>query len=315
MPYNDLDDKSKRAKHLAAAKTRAKQGTPLTENESDKIRLVHIIFTVFCAISSVVAFTVVATSPEKSTMRMLTATDYRNNATALDTDFYPQPTFDLSRVINLGFVAAAISGGAALANVIGWIWRQQQVDQMAGGSNPYLWASFILWHPIIFLLVASLSGVTNVFLFSFICLTVLGWIFLLWLADYTNSYTFVYSQRKAAMAMNGTMGWSWLPIGFVFVLALSTYIMLAIYAFTTFGADAFSENAVSSGWYITIVAVHLVLYLVNPLVFVAWKAGWITMIYTREMIYHIFNGLFAIAATWLTISLFLADSVVLPPLP
>jgi hypothetical protein len=37
--------------------------------------------------------------------------------------------------------------------------------------------------------------------------------------------------------------------------------------------------------------------------------------YTREMIYYIFNGLFAIAATWLTIGLFIADSVTLPALP
>jgi hypothetical protein len=315
MSYEDLDDKTKRGKHLAAAEKRANEGMPLSVAESKTIRMVHIIFAVLCAVSAVVAFIVVATSPEKATMRLLTSTDYRDSATTRDTDFYPEATFDLTRVINVGFVAAAISAGAALGNVIGWIWWQQQTTQMAGGSNPYLWASFVIWHPIIFLLVASLSGATNVFLFAFICLTVLGWLFLLWLADYTNSYSFVYSQYKAAMATGGTMGWSWLPIGFVLVLALSTYIMLAIYAFVTFGADAFSANAVSSGYYIAIVVVHLVLYLVNPVLFIGWKAGWITSMYTREMIYYIFNGLFAIAATWLTIGLFIADSVTLPALP
>lgn len=312
MSYEDLDDKTKRGKHLAAAKKRAKEGMPLSDAEGKAIRLVHIIFAALCAVSAAVAFIVVASSPEKSTLRLLTSTDYRDSATALDTDFYPEVTFDLTRVINVGFVAAAISAGAALGNVIGWLWWRQQAMQMAGGSNPYLWASFLIWHPIIFLLVASLSGVTNVFLLAFICLAVLGWLFLLWNADNFGSWTYVYSQHKAGMGM---MGWSWLPIGFVLVLALATYIMVAIYAFTTFGADAFSANAVSSGYYIAIVAVHLVLYLVNPVLFITWKAGFITSIYTREMIYYIFNGIFAVAATWLTIGLFLADSVTLPASP
>lgn len=310
--YQGDDDKDMRRKLMVAAKKRAKEGMPVSEDEGKTIRLVHIIFAALCAVSAVVAFIVVASSPEKSTLRLLTSTDYRDSATTVDTDFYPELTFAMTRVINVGFVAAAVSAGAALGNVIGWLWWRQQAMQMMGGSNPYLWASFLIWHPIIFLLVSVVSGISNVFLLSFICLTVLGWLFLLWNADNMGSWSYMYSQHKAGAGM---MGWNWLPVGFVLVLALSTYIMVLIYAFTTLRADAFTANAVTSGYYIAIVGVHLVLYLVNPVLFIVWKAGWISSIYTREMIYYIFNGIFAIAATWLTIGLFLADSVTLPTLP
>lgn len=297
--YERMDDKNKREKL-------ANTGKEITAAQQSSLRNVHIAFVVLCLLSSIGAFITVGVSPETWTMRLLTSTDYRDSAT-IDTDFYPEFTFDISRTIDLGLVAASISLAAALGHVIGWVWIKDQAKQMMGGSNPYVWASFFLWHPIVFLLVSVLAGIGNVFTLSFLCLAVISWIFLLWVADLANSYAVSFLLYKSGVAM-----WSWLPTLFVWFVAVATYIMIIIYSVQTFGAAAFAAAGVQSGWYIALVAIHLGLYLANPIIFVAWKAEWIESIYTREMIYYIFNGIFAIVATWLTIGLFKADSVTLP---
>lgn len=297
--YERMDDKNKREKL-------ANTGKEITPAQQSSLRTVHIVFVVLCLLSSIAAFITVGVSPETWTLRLLTLTDYRDMAT-IDSDFYPQFTFDMSRTIDLGLVAASISLAAALGHVIGWIWIKDQAKQMMGGSNPYVWASFFLWHPIVFLLVASLAGVGSVFTLSFICLAVISWIFLLWLADLLNAYAVNFLLYKSGVA-----AWSWLPTLFVWFVALATYIMIGIYAFQTFGSAAFTAASVQSGWYIALVVVHLLVYLANPIIFVAWKAEWIESIHTREMIFYILNGVFALISTWLTIGFFKADSVTLP---
>lgn len=285
----------------------ALNGQKIDDSQVRSLKIVHIVFLVLGLLSATAGFLTVGIWPEKTTLRLLVTTDYRDDATTLQGDFYPTITIDMSRTIDVGLVAAAVSLGMALSHLIGWVWLRMQAEQMMGGSNPFLWAGFILWHFITFLVVAPLAGVTNVFALTWIATLVVSWLIILWTIDLNNSFAIKYMLAKANVS-----GWSWLPVLLLFVPVIVAYVTLSIYAAETFGADAFAANGVSTGWYIAIVVVHLVLYLANPLIYVLWKANWITSIYTREMVFYIFNGIFAIASTWLTIGFLWADSVTLP---
>ena len=301
MSYQQLGRAEKRLSTVDEKKHRelamkATDGMPLSDNQTHKLGLTNLILGIVCLIAGIVAFIVVGTT-DSAELKLSIATDYRTEATQEATDVYPGVSEELGRLINVGFVAAAVSVAAGLSQVMAYLLNSYQAEQMAAGANWVVWISFMPWHLITFLIVAPLCGVTNVFLLAAFSLIVLAWLFQLYSADMLNSFAYLHCQTKA-----GLTGWSWIFTIFVLVEAVSLYVFLGIYAFETFnGATGFLAG-LKTGWFIAVIIAHLVLYLGNPLIFVAWKMGWIGSMYTREMTYYIYNGIFAILSTALTLT-------------
>jgi hypothetical protein len=293
-------------------KKKAENGEEATPSQKSSQWWTLVVLTVILLISGIVGLIVAGTSQQSATLKLMTTTDYRNTA-PLDTDFYPTIFIGLIGPNNIGYLAGSISLAAGLLYAFAFILNGNQLDQQKKGANPYVWATF-LWHPILFLLLAALSGIHNVWHLVLIMVAVLGWIFLLDSADLLNQYCLRYAHAKSSANGMNTMGWSWLPTIRVFLLAIAVYVVLGVYIAKTLWADVFDSPApIRSGYWATIVIVHLVLYLVNPIVFAIYKSGWlISSIYTREMTYYIFNAILAFAGTWFTLGLLFWDDVVLP---
>ncbi len=301
------DKVAEKAAEKAMRQRLAEDGVMITDDQERCLRITKIVFAVLLVLSAIAGYVAVRFWPEESTLKLMTTADYRESA-VLDTDFYPEMVETLVGLHNLGVVAATISLVAGIMYGIGYAWNELEVEQMQRGANPYLWVNFATWHFLVFVLFAALAGVHNVFLLVLTALAVFSWLFVLWLCDLLNSYAYSFSTYGS----KGTGAWSWLPVGFVFFIAIVVYVVLGFYIFHTFDAAAFDGPAIAQGYWLGTLIPHLALYLANPLIFVVYKIGWIRTIYMREMIYYIFNGVFAIAATWLTIALFIADSVTLP---
>lgn len=286
------------------------------------------LFTGFLAVSSIVSLSLVLANPEAWTLNLGTTVDYRSVDTgALESDGYPPIVTGADSMIgllNVGLVAAFVSVLATVSYAFGiWAtWSGVETGQMSCGANPYVWASWWPWHFLTFLIVSAVAGIHNVYLFVLISLAVWGWIFLLWLDDLLQSTPYLkafinnlisqYTSAKPDPNAVGTgraqLMWNAVPTIFVFVLAITVYVVIIIYTSFTFSSDLFAAAGVKTGWLLAVVIVHLVAYLLNPIMFVVYKVGWIS-IHTREMFFYIFNGLFALISTWLTLVAFNQDGI------
>lgn len=298
-----------------ALKKLAENGRELESSQKNTLWWTKLVTGILLLAAGTVGMIVTFASEKKFGLKLVASTDYRSAAVldAID-NAYPAVEFDkFDHGFNVPAAASATSLIAGAANLLNLLLHGREMFQLASGANPYIWLNFALWQFVAFLVFAVLSGVHSVFLLTAISGLVVGWILLFWMADLHNQYAYQYARAWAKLMLGGGAGlFDWLPVVFALVPAVLVYVLLVLYVIETFGAAAFDGPAIQQGYWLAVVIAHLVLYLVNPIVFAVWKAGWITSIFTREMIFYIFNAVFALATTWFTLAMLGADSITLP---
>lgn len=224
------------------------------------------------------------------------------NSTMLGMDGYPEidtKTFGTARV---GMTAAFTGILAGIAYLVVALLRNSEVEQMNGGSNPYVWIFNLIWNVPYFLIISFVAGVSDAFTLTLISLAVFSWLFIFWLDDLMNSYAWRAAKERY---MGGQNTYSWIPVVMVLFVAVATLVVIFVHVGFTF-----SSIAAPAGITITIPIVLAVLYLITPIVYILhrYKTG-VTDIFVREMVIYIASGVMVLAAVWLTLLILNADNV------
>lgn len=288
----------------------ATKGNELSDSQKKALWTTKIATGVILTISGIVGLIVSLVWEEQIGLELNVTTDYRTGA-ALDPDNFPNIEFTkFDPGFQVPVAASVVSIIAGLANFLAVGCHGAEMFQLANNMNPFIWGGFLAWHWLAFLVFATLAGVHNILQLTLIGAGVFAWCAFFWLADSEQRYGYQYARSQSNKQVSSV--WSWIPVAFALIFAIIVYAVLIAHIVNTYGADAFDGPGIEQGWWLAIVLAHLGLYLITPVVFIIWRAGWISQIYTREMILYIFNAIFATATTWVTIGLLGADHVTLP---
>lgn len=281
--------------------------------------------------AAITAYVLIACSNAYS-LKLVVTTDFRNGPDPYAPDLYPtligddaHPDDDdddgLSELkgvtrIDAGLLAATVSLIAGLAYTAAFVSSNTLLEQLAAGTNAFLWPNLLSWHWLAVAVLAMVAGVHNIFLLLALA-GYASWILLVnWGDDIGNSG----QQRivRKAQMMDETPGGSywlrfdWLLYVGVWVGAIFLATTIAVYTGFTFGADRWDAPDVSSTPLILYVVVGLVAYLVPIILYGVHRFGALTA--TNHYIAQIVvNGIIALYITLAGIFIFRADGIEPPP--
>lgn len=277
----------------------------MREDQRSCLWLTKIVGAIACFITLILGLILAVGWPGTFDLQLFMSVEYRDG-NDLTTDFFP---FMVSRVIgtaSLGTLASILPLLALLGFLVSLLFHQSEVDQINTGVNPYVWIFFALWHPSLFLLLAWVAGVSNIWLSISIFTLVLSWVFLFWLSDLLNSPAYKMALRKAVAA--GFDGFGWVQLLMIFVIIAVTYTIIFAHLWATF-----SSTVSPSGSLLAIPITIGFIYLAHPAIYFANYMGLtITSAYLRTIVYYVANIILVILATLLPIFIFSGDGIVSP---
>lgn len=267
----------------------------ITEDQNGCLWCEKIVFVVLLLLSSIVGLALVLADPSEFTLFLTVTRDYRNGA-ALVADGLPAISTVSIGTADLGLVAALTSVLGFVAFLFAIFVHSAEINQMNGGSNPYIWINQMFWVPLMMIVLALVSGIHNVYLLTAVALFSWVWIIIFWLDDLANSYEYVYQMKNASWS-NASL-FSWIPFFFAVFFGLLDFAFVYLYTGFMFAAPT---PPTKNLLVISILLGALYLLLVPGSTLLYRQRWWINSIYWREILLYGFAGSLALLTTWLSI--------------
>jgi hypothetical protein len=267
----------------------------ITEEQNGCLWCEKLVFGGLLLLSSIVGLALVLADPAEFTLLLNVTSDYRNGA-ALVADGLPAINNVSIGTADLGLVAALTSVLGLVAFAFALFVHGSEINQMNGGSNPYIWVNQMFWVPLMMLVLALVSGIHNVYLLTAVALFSWVWIIIFWLDDNANSYEYVYQMKQATWSSAATF--AWIPFFFAVFFGVIDFAFVYLYTGFMFAAPAPpSKNLLVIS--ILLGALYLVLVPGTALLF--RQRWWVNTIYWREILLYGFCGSLALLTTWVSI--------------
>ena len=265
------------------------------KNDAKKFFWWSLAATVVLGLSAAIVLLIEAFSSTTFDLSLTATTDYRVGSAPSD-DYPSRPVLASAGSTNLPLVAGFVSALAFLGFLLLTLWNKQVIDQMEGGASPYLWFTSSLWHFLVFIEIAFFAGITNVFVLTFISLSVFNWLWLFWVNDLLQAPAYVAMFNSASNRMQG--GWQWLFWFFGLVDAIVVYVIVTIYCIQTFWQATNTPNM----WFSIVPFLGLFLYLAVPIAVILRYGNWgFTATYNRDIFLVIYTFFYALVMTWVPV--------------
>lgn len=254
--------------------------------------IVSLVFTIILGISGAIALAV-ALASDSFVLNLRATTDYRVGTTR-DDSFPTAPMLASDGIANLPILGAFVSILGFIAYLVLTLWNRAVVEQMSVSGSPYLWFSMMIWTFLVWVEIAFLAGITNVFLLTFLALASWTWIWLWWASDVINSPFYV----SAAMQQNegGALGWQWLFWAFSAIIGVVVNVTIIIYLVQTFSFSPASPRRI----FLVGPIVGILLYLPIPFAVIArYFSWWFGTHYKRDFFLVIYAGIYIFIMTWI----------------
>jgi len=241
------------------------------EDEAQRYKILKWVALALLAISGIIQIIMVAAF-ESFDVDVDTVTVLRRGANAGSSNAYPLTTIEAFSVADTSLYFAIAQLFAALGFVLVAVLHGKETDQIARGSDGYLWGSLMIGQIPLFLAVALLSGASSVIELTLLSAVVFAWIGVFLLGDVINQYFY-----RNAMFKFGGYTWSW---AFLVVSALLFLVYIGIVithmVFTFFpGDEALAAGVVAPRTsLIAVPIVTIVIYLVFIVFILAHYLRW-----------------------------------------
>ncbi len=256
-----------------------------------------LIAAIVLGVSGAVAL-IISLASDAFVLNLIATNDYRVGTTKDDS--YPTaPMLASAGTANLPILVSFISILAFLGYLVLTFWWRASVEQLTLGASPFLWFSFMLWHFLVWVAIAFVSGVTNVFVLTFIALSAWAWIWLWWASDLINAPFYVGAVLRENRG--SSLGWQWLFWVFAAIIGIVVNVVVIIYLVETFGSSPLSPRRV----FLVPPIVGIILYIPIPFLVIArWFGWWFTTPYKRDIWLLIYNAVYALIITWVFLIVF-----------
>lgn len=136
--------------------------------------------------------------------------------------------------VNAALVASSLAILAFFGYALVLFLHSQEMAQISGGSNPFIWIFSFFWQPLLFLLFALVAGVSELFLLIVLSFGLpIFWLREFYNADLLNSYS--YRRSVFVATRSGQSAWPWLFLAFVLLALLLYYVTVLVYLGFFFG--------------------------------------------------------------------------------
>jgi len=311
---------------LMMKRSRGRDGSSL-KHDSETLWYYRVGFTIFFLVQAGVAIWLSLDTfgePQAEctwlgTVLRIDAT-YRTNAGVKDPSFGVDQYWGGAAITDVGplnpsFVIALASAAQFFWLAASWFMSGDETMHAAADYNPFRWWRFAFSHGLVWLGVAVLAGVSNVWNLVFIVALTAAWLYDFSKNESHNARDVRLADLDAGKGFGSVSSWRYVD-SFVAALAKFVVVAVAVYVHLGYAAgnDAFDADAVSlpTVAYITPILGGVV-YLALPII--VWLHHADTDVLQspldKEIALYWFNFVFITAATWLTLGF--SSSIGCPP--
>jgi len=217
--------------------------------------------------------------------------------------------------VNLGLLIGIASASEFVWLVVNLFFHDREMLAAANDFNPFRWWRYAWSHGILWLAIAIIAGVRNVFVLTLLTLAVINWI-----RDFANNENFNSvsvnrARKKRAENLNGTFStWSYYD---AFLGAVVTFLIFATIVFIHLGFaaanDAFDAEDASLATVAFVTPITgAVVYLGLPvIIYLHHSQATLETVSDKERAMYWWQFIFITAITWLSLGFFTAVDCVI----
>lgn len=268
---------------------------PLTKEEKSSYFVAKIVLGALNLLSAIILSIAVGVSSNNWQLHLTATTDYRFGG---QNDDYPSgPSLQAVGNTKIEWVAVFIGYLFAAGTLVQILFHDREMAQISTGGNPYLWISLMFWFTPLFLVAAFVAGITNVWLLVFVILAVWSMLGFFWDHDLINHPKYVAAIGKM------TATYSWVVWARGLAAAIVVEAVHIGYLINTFGSTATAPRTL----FVVPAVLVMVLVLAYPIVVFLKYMGWFDKrldTYSRDYFFVVYGGIFALAASWISVLIF-----------
>lgn len=217
--------------------------------------------------------------------------------------------------VNLSLLIGIASASEFVWLLVTLFFHEREMLAAANDFNPFRWWRYAWSHGILWLAIAIIAGVPNVFVLTLLTLAVINWI-----RDFANNENFNSvsvnrARKKRAETVNGAFStWSFYD---AFLGAIVTFLVFATIVFIHLGFaagnDAFdADNAqLATAAYVTPIA-GVIVYLGLPvIIYLHHSQATLETVSDKERAMYWWQFIFITAVTWLSLGILSAVDCVI----
>lgn len=283
------------------AKLRA--DVPVLQDEEKRYRVLKWVAMILLVITGIAQLVLLFATHHTFTLELNTTTAFRHGPRDGP---YPAPQLEQLGTVDAGAVFAVASILSAIGYLLLLFVNSYEVEQIARGSDGYMWGSFMLSQIPVWLGVVFVAGANEVWSLVLASTLVFAWLGIFLLGDIVNQ-----NYYRDAMRRYGGYTWSWAFL----VLAVLTFIVFAVFLFwhtaVTFSGEGAAHLALLS---IPITAAIIYLVFVVFILLHYVEVGVVRKPIDSVFSLQLINLIFVFVVTWLAFILFAFEDGKIPVL-
>lgn len=254
---------------------------------------------------------ILAAATNQTGLIVQTYSAFRTGPNTANTSLDAFPALELTPLgtvdVSLFYAFATIFGAIGFA--LSWFMNRAEIGEIAGGSDGYMWASFILSHILLWEAILLTLGVAELTALIFGGILVFAWLALLWTGGQLNQIFYRVTMRERS----GGSTWSWAFYVFVLVVFVPYVILIYVHAFFTYGGTHGTPPVPS-----TAPALDLIPPIIATLLYIAFfivlalhyaNVSFIRSTTTYVIAMYVINGILLFFVPIIAVVLFAFDTV------